>query len=141
MNRKSSVCLIAFAVVVLSAAGIYGYYSFYRQHIYHPEMLEPEVFERMEYDTGLLIGLWQSGTVFYRYNEDGTGCTWDIADDVTEEEASLLEWQVEHTSFTHLHRMEVGCVVPKHYRICELDLQHLVFKDDFGKVVSFDKVE
>lgn len=141
MKRNLLVGMAVAAVVVLSGIGAYGYYVFYTSHIYHPEVLEPEVFERMEFDTDLLIGVWRSGTVFYRYNEDGTGFTWDTSDDVTEAEASFLEWQVEHASFTHQHKMEMGSVVPKHYRISNLDLQHLVFKDDFGKVLSFEKVE
>lgn len=139
--NKSLVVSVFLFVAVLLAAGFSGYYTFYKQHIYHAEVLEPEVFDRVEYDTGLLLGLWQSGTVYYRYNEDGTGYTWDTADDVLEEEASFLEWNVEHSSFTHLHHMEVGGIIPKHYRIQELSLTHLVFTDDFGNTQTFKKVE
>ena len=109
---------------------------------YEPEIIEPEVYEDYVYDTDLLIGVWQSGTLFYRFNEDGTALTWDTADDVTEEEASSLTWTLERSHFTHIHRMGISnAVVPKHYRITQLDLLQLIFKDEFGKTYTFTKAD
>ena len=61
---------------------------------YKPEIIEPEVFEDETFDSDLLIGLWKSGTVFYRYNADGSGITWDTADDVMESEGSKFTWEI-----------------------------------------------
>ena len=73
-----------------------------------------------EYDSSLLIGKWVSGTEYYRYNEDGTGLTWDTADDVSEEEAQAFTWTLVYSTLTHIHIMEIGGVVPKVYTVTEL---------------------
>lgn len=109
---------------------------------YKPEIIEPEVFEDKVYDTDLIIGLWQSGTVFYRFNEDGSGRTWDIADDVTELEGSKLTWEVNKTRFIHYHQMEVNnAIIPKAYNINNLDLMNLEIEDDYDVKTTFIKVE
>lgn len=109
---------------------------------YKPEIIEPEVFEDKVYDTDLIIGLWQSGTVFYRFNEDGSGRTWDIADDVTEVEGSKLTWEVNKTRFIHYHQMEVNdAIIPKAYNINNLDLMNLEIEDDYDVKTTFIKVE
>ena len=108
---------------------------------YKPEYLEAEVFEDQVYDTELFIGLWQSGSVFYRYNEDGTGGTWDTADDVTEAEASKFTWEVNKNRLLHIHQMEIGGVIPKAYTIRNIDLANLEYVDDFNVKSVFAKVE
>ena len=75
---------------------------------YEPEYLELEVFEDEVYDTDMIIGLWQDGTVFYRYNDDFTGVTWDTADDVTETEGSVFTWEVNKKRIIHYHKMEIN---------------------------------
>lgn len=123
-------CLIALVVFLIS-----------RPKLYRPEIIEPEVFEDAAYDTDLLIGLWQSGTVYYRYNEDGTGSTWDTADDVTEEEAGRFTWEINKKRMIHKHQLEIGGTVPKAYTIKRLDLLNLEYTDDYGKIESFVKIE
>jgi len=140
MKRKVVIIVSIVVAALALAAGGFWYYR-YQLHVYEPEMLEPEVFEDVEYDTDLLIGLWQSGSVFYRFDYDGVGRTWDSADDILEEEAPIFEWQLDHSRFTHIHKMELNGAIPKVYRLAQLDLQTLVFEDDFGNVFSFEKVE
>lgn len=123
-------CLIALVVFLIS-----------RPKLYKPEIIEPEVFEDAAYDTDLLIGLWQSGTVYYRYNEDGSGSTWDAADDVTEEEAGRFTWEINKKRMIHKHQLEIGGTVPKAYTIKRLDLLNLEYTDDYGKIESFVKIE
>lgn len=123
-------CLIALVVFLIS-----------RPKLYKPEIIEPEIFEDAAYDTDLLIGLWQSETVYYRYNEDGTGSTWDTADDVTEEEASRFTWEINKKRMIHKHQLEIGGTVPKAYTIKRLDLLNLEYTDDYGKIESFVKIE
>jgi hypothetical protein len=95
---------------------------------------EPEFF-----DEALLIGKWQSGTLFYRYQTDGSGTTWDEADDVTEEEGQLFTWTLVESELTHIHILEIGGTVPKIYTVTELTASTLSYRDDFGKSFSFTK--
>ena len=92
-----------------------------------------------EYDSSLLIGKWVSGTEYYRYNEDGTGLTWDTADDVSEEEAQAFTWTLVYSTLTHIHIMEIGGVVPKVYTVTELTATSLKYEDEFGNTHSFTK--
>ena len=92
------------------------------------------------FDETLLIGKWQSGTLYYKYYDDGSGTTWDTSDDVTEEEAQEFTWTLEQAELTHIHIMELGSVVPKVYTVTELTATTLKYKDDFGKSFSFTKV-
>lgn len=108
---------------------------------YTPEILEPEVFEDQVYDTDLIIGLWQNGSIHYRFNDDGTGVTWDTADDVMESEGSHFTWEVNKSRFTHFHQMEIGGIIPKAYKITKLDLMNLEYKDDYGVKSVFIKLE
>jgi hypothetical protein len=96
--------------------------------------------EEQFFDESLLIGKWQSGTLFYKYLDDGSGGTWDEADDVTEEEAQLFTWTLVESELTHIHILEMGGTVPKVYTVTELTETSLKYKDDFGKSFSFTKV-
>ena len=92
------------------------------------------------FDDTLLIGKWQSGTLFYKYLDDGTGGTWDTADDVTEEEAQAYTWTLVNAELTHIHILEIGGTVPKVYTVTELTAASLKYHDDFGVNFSFTKV-
>lgn len=97
-----------------------------------------DIFE--PFDDSLLIGKWQSGTVYYSYNIDGSGKTWDEADDVKEDEAQSFSWTLVESELTHIHIMEMGGTVPKVYTVTELTATTLKYKDDFGKSFSFSKI-
>ena len=100
------------------------------------ELIEEEVFNRE-----FLLGKWQSGTVFYKYLEDGTGGTWNTFEDVTEAEAQEFTWTFVNDELTHIHIMEMGGTgVPKVYTVTELTATTLKYKDDF-KNYSFTKVQ
>ncbi len=98
------------------------------------ETLEPS------FDEAFLIGKWQSGTEFYKYLDDGTGGTWDTADDVTEEEAQAFTWTLVNAELTHIHILEIGGSVPKVYTVTELTSSSLKYHDDFGVEFSYTKV-
>lgn len=93
-----------------------------------------------EFDQTLLPGKWQSGTLYYKYLSDGTGATWDTADDVTEAEAQAFSWTLVKSELTHIHVLEVGGSVPKIYTVTELTATSLKYHDDFGVEFSFTKV-
>jgi hypothetical protein len=94
----------------------------------------------VNFDETLLYGKWRSGTLFYKYLADGTGGTWDTADDVTEAEAQAFTWTLENDLLTQNHILEIGGTVPKVYTVTELTENTLVYHDDFGVRWSFTKV-
>ncbi len=139
---KKKKIIIAILVVIAILAIIFVIWRTSQPKEYMPEVIEPEVFEDATYDTDMLIGLWQAGTVYYRYNEDGTGTTWDTADDVMESEASVFTWDVKKNRLTHYHKMEISsAIIPKAYTIKKLDLANLEYQDEFKVKSVFVKVE
>lgn len=92
------------------------------------------------FDEGLLIGKWRSGTEYYRYDDGGTGVSWDTSDDVTEEEGQAYTWTLERSELTHIHVVTVGGGVPKVYTVTQLTTTTLKYKDDFNNTFSFVKV-
>ena len=95
----------------------------------------------VEFDKTFLYGKWQEANTknFEVYNEDGTGYTWDEADDVTEAEAQHFTWTLEAEILTHIHIMEMGGNVPKKYIVTKLTPTELTYEDDFGKAHTFNK--
>lgn len=138
MKRKIILVGIAVLVLGLLCAGVY--YVYYRSNFYELEYIDQEVFDDVEYDVDLLIGKWQLGTLYYRFDGDGMGATWDVADDITEEESSSLKWDLNHSKFIHYHEMQNGVIVPKAYKIISLELDKLVYKDEYGSEFVFVKV-
>jgi hypothetical protein len=96
--------------------------------------------EATTFDEALLIGKWQSGTLYYKYLADGTGGTWDTSDDVTEAEAQPFTWTLVKAELTHIHILETGGTVPKIYTVTELTETSLRYHDDFGSSFSFTKI-
>lgn len=96
--------------------------------------------DEVSFDETLLIGKWQSGTVYEKYMSDYTGYTWDTADNVTEAEAQKFTWTLDKADLTQIHIMEIGGNVPKHYTVTELTSTTLKYKDDFSVSHSYTKV-
>ena len=139
---KKKTLLIVVLVIVALCALAFAVWTITKPKAYEPEYLEPEVFEDEVYDSDMIIGLWQMGSVFYRYNADGTGATWDTADDVTELEGSKFTWEVDKKRITHFHQMEIGSgIIPKAYTLTKLDLANLEYKDDYKTEYIFTKIE
>ena len=97
----------------------------------------------VELDQTLLYGKWQetNSLNFEVYKADGTGYTWDEADDVTEAEAQPFTWTLEGDVLTHIHIMEMGANIPKVYTITKLTATELTYEDDYGKTHTFDKIQ
>ena len=93
------------------------------------------------FNESFLYGKWRSGTEYYKYLPDRTGTTWDVADDVSEDEGQLFTWRLQKSELRHVHIMDIGGVVPKSYTVTELTTSTLRYKDDFGKSFFFIKVE
>ena len=97
----------------------------------------------IEFDETLLYGKWQENDTqnFEVYKEDGTGYTWDEADDVTEAEAQHFTWTLEGETLQHIHIMEMGAKLPKVYTVTKLSATELAYKDDYGKIHTFSKIQ
>ena len=97
----------------------------------------------VELDQTLLYGKWQetNSLNFEVYKADGTGYTWDEADDVTEAEAQHFKWTLEGDDLTHIHIMEMGASIPKVYTVTKLTATELAYEDDFGKTHTFGKIQ
>lgn len=98
-----------------------------------------------DFDVELLYGKWNmtDTQVYYVYQADGTGYTWDEADDVSEDEAQPFEWTVDKSEMIHIHLTETGTAqVPKYYIITALTSSELCYHDAYveSKVFVFNKV-
>lgn len=91
-------------------------------------------------DEALLIGKWQSGTLYETYAANHTYTRWDTDDDVTE--ARKGEWTLEKSTLTQIHIMEMTGegTIPKVYAVLALDATTLVYEDDYGNKKTFTKV-
>ena len=94
------------------------------------------------FDETLLIGKWRSGTLYYRYDEEGKGVSWDEKDDIYEEEAQAFTWTLVKSELTHYEIMEMGgSSIPKEYQVTELTPTTLKYIDKLdSKPFSFTKV-
>lgn len=92
------------------------------------------------FDATLLYGRWQEGSVFERYDNTGLGATWDVSDDVSEEEAQLFKWSLDGATLVHEH-IGTFVTVPKVYTVSSLTPSTLVYSDDYGKTHYYTKVE
>lgn len=140
MKKFWKIVLIILAVAGIAVA-VYFIWFYDHKKYYEPEVLEPEVFNEAEFDEDLLIGLWKEDELYYRYNDDGTAVTWDLADDVMEEEGTDLDWTLDKAIFTHYYKMEIGGVVPKAFTMKILELDFMEYYDEFGVDHKFTKVE
>lgn len=140
MNKFCKVFLIILAVLAVGVA-VYFIWFHDNKKYYTPEIIEPEVFHDIEFDTDLLIGVWKEDELYYRYNDDGSAVTWDLSDDVMEDEGTQLTWTLEHNLFTHYYKMEIGPVVPKQYNMKVLELDVMEYDDDYGVNHKFSKVD
>ena len=92
-------------------------------------------------EASLLIGKWQSGTLYETYSIDHIYTTWDTADDVTEAEAQKYEWALQKSTLTEIQLLEIpNYMNPKVYTVLFLDATTLVYEDDYGNKKNFTKV-
>jgi len=95
--------------------------------------------EEETFDQTLLYGTWNSGTEYYKYSSDGTGGTWDTADDMTEADAQAFTWSLDAADLTQIHILEMGGTVTKIYTVTELTATTLKYKDEYDSY-TFTKV-
>jgi len=93
-----------------------------------------------EEDQSLLIGTWKSSAVYQEFKADGNGSTWDVAEDVSKDEAQTFKWTLEGNELMIMHNQEMTRAIPKNYTITKLTATDLQYRDDLGKEYSFKKV-
>lgn len=91
------------------------------------------------FDVSNLYGRWQEGSVYERYDNTGYGATWDVSDDIDEEEAQLFKWTLDGSTLIHQH-MGTFVTVPKVYTVTSLTPTTLIYEDDYEKTHHFTKV-
>ncbi len=97
--------------------------------------------KKEHFDKNLLPGKWKQGSLYERYHANGTGATWDIADDVTEDEAQPFTWTLVENELTQIHIMEMGGRIPKTYTVTALTASKFSYHDSYGKNYNFIKTE
>ena len=98
-----------------------------------PEANKPDT----SIDKTQIYGKWMTAdsTYFEVYYSDGTGKTWDLKDDVQEEDAQLFTWEFDEHSddrFTQYHQMEIDgdAVVPQSCIIMELTSEKFSYNNE-----------
>ena len=93
------------------------------------------------FDETLLYGRWKSGTAYYRFDEGGTGKTWDTSDGVDEtDEGGDLTWTLVRSDLTIIRiTTTTGSGVPHTYTVIQLNTTTLKLNDGF-ETVTYTKV-
>lgn len=140
MNKRRWIILLII-VVALAIIGITLYYCLLCPSLYHSTTLKSQNFHVSSTKKQLLIGLWQNeGHEFYRFNADGTGHTWDIEDDLTEEEASNFTWEVYDNAILMTHKLRFRGIVPRYYELDCLNAFNFSFHDNY-KSYTLERIE
>jgi hypothetical protein len=109
--------------------------------------------QEINYDASMLYGKWQEGSVYEHYYDSlvervlpsgdtvyVNGTTWDVSDDVTEDEAQLFNWTLTGATLKQVH-VGTFIVVPKLYTVTSLNNNELSYRDEYGMAHYFTKVE
>lgn len=116
MKKLSLIALALIALVFTSCGGLIGN-------------------EDAEIDKSQIYGKWMTvdKQYFEVYNSDGTGKFWNLADDVSEDEAQKFTWEFDEGSddkFIQYHEMEIGGIVPQYCNILELTSTTFKYNND-----------
>ena len=138
MKRKYWIILII-AVLVLAFA--LTMFFVLRPKIYYPESIDPRTLHACPANKEMLVGLWQKdGHVYYRFNPDGSGRTWDVDDDLTEEEAAAFQWEAYKEAIMLTHKLRISGIVPRYYELDILNEYDLRFHDTYS-TYTLERVE
>lgn len=94
-----------------------------------------------------LVGKWQATdrtTEFWRYNADGTGQTWDEADDVHEDDTVGVlhfSWTTVQSHLELDYYGEMGQHAYENYTVTHQTQDSLVWKDLYGDYRTFVKIQ
>ena len=131
MNKKKWIIILIIIALVL-ATGITLYFLLLPK-AYYPESIDPRTLHASPANKEMLVGLWQKeGHVFYRFDADGTGHTWDTDDDLSEEEATPFSWEAYDNAIMMTHKLRIRGIVPRYYELDRLNAFDLRFHDTYS---------
>lgn len=137
MKKKYWIIIIVAVAIALGLA----LYFMLRPKAYYPESINPRTLHASSTNAEILVGLWQKDEhIFYRFNPDGTGHTWDVADDLTEEEASDFNWEAFEEAIMMTHKLRIRGIVPRYYELDCINAFDLRFHDNYSSY-AFERVE
>ena len=138
-NRKNWI-LILVIIATTVAIGLTLYFLM-RPKLYYPESIDPRTLHASEANETLMVGLWQKdGHVYYRFNADGTGHTWDVDDDLTEDEASPFNREAYEEAIMLTHKLKLRGIVPRYYELDHLNSFDLRFHDTYTEY-ALERIE
>lgn len=138
MKKKHWIILVIVAAAI--AIGL-ALYFLLRPTAYYPESIDPRTLHASPANKEMLVGLWQKdGHVFYRFEPDGKGHTWDVDDDITEEEASPFNWEAYEEAIMMTYKLRIRGIVPRYYELDQLNLFDLRFHDTYSSY-ALERVE
>lgn len=138
MKKKYWIILVIVAAVIALSLALY---FILRPKAYYPESINPRTLHASSTNAEMLVGLWQKDEhVFYRFNPDGTGHTWDVDDDLTEEEASNFNWEAYEEAIMMTHKLRIRGIVPRYYELDCINAFDLRFHDNYSSY-TLERVE
>lgn len=139
MNKKKWIIILIIIALVL-ATGITLYFLLLPK-AYYPESIDPRTLHASPANKEMLVGLWQKeGHVFYRFDADGTGHTWDTDDDLSEEEATPFSWEAYDNAIMMTHKLRIRGIVPRYYELDRLNAFDLRFHDTYSSY-ALERIE
>ena len=101
--------------------------------------------EKEGFDDDLLIGKWKpvSGiSLYFRYDRNGSGVTWNPNADQNEEEGQKFTWKLVKSELEQRHNIEIidEDIIIEIYTVTELTTNSLKYKNE-SKSYSFVKIE
>ena len=130
MKKKHWIILIIVALVIALALTLY---FLLRPTAYYPESIDPRTLHASPANKEMLTGLWQKdGHIFYRFEPDGKGHTWDVDDDITEDEAATFNWEAYEGAIMMTYKLRIRGIVPRYYELDQLNAFDLRFHDTYS---------
>lgn len=140
MTIKKKHWIILVIVAVAIAIGLTLYFLL-RPTAYYPESIDPRTLHASPANKEMLVGLWQKdGHVFYRFEPDGKGHTWDVDDDITEDEAFPFSWEAYEEAIMMTYKLRIRGIVPRYYELDQLSPFDLRFHDTYSNY-ALERVE
>lgn len=140
MTIKKKHWIILIVVAVAIAIGLTLYFLL-RPTAYYPESIDPRTLHVSPANREMLVGLWQKdGHVYYRFDPDGKGHTWDVDDDITEDEASPFNWEAFEGAIMMTYKLRIRGIVPRYYELDQLSPFDLRFHDTYSSY-ALERVE
>jgi len=98
-----------------------------------------------EFDESMLIGRWkpEAGTsMYFRYDRNGDGVTWNPSVDQREDEGQKFKWKLVQSELEQRHNIEIigEDIIIRNYTVFVLNETTLEYRDGFSSY-SFSKIK